>query len=453
MKKIWYRLFTGAFFVLCAIPALGTLVLGPSEAVANETLVPMPCLHNPDGSLNMDFLSDSGDWFAKHFAFRQELITADSAWKAALFATSSQKLVALGQDGWLYYAETVDDYTGADTITPRQAFCAARSLKIAQEYAEGLDAQFLFTVAPNKLSLYPEHFPGLQRADKTAYDLLRAALDQQEVAYADLSGPLSQAGETLYHVTDSHWNNKGAALAHDVLLENLGAGAGPAFAKPGHMEASHEGDLYVMLYPSSRWLDEQFVFDTPLAFTYDTPVRGPDDILIQTTGQGEGSLLMFRDSFGNALHSLLAESFAHAVFTRSAPYDLTQAASADFVILEIVERNIPRLAQGGYLVPAPYVDIGHPVGAGLASIAEAGVAETTTQPAQGLEGYVQLTGTLPQGCDVDSPVYLAAGDAYYYEAFPTSGETEGFTAVLPLEAAPTHAVCRQGGVWAAYPLI
>lgn len=69
-------------------------------------------------------------------------------------------------------------------------------------------------------------------------------------------------------------------------------------------------------------------------------------IQIDTTNeQKEHSLLMFRDSFGNALYPFLADSFGHSRFSRKMPYPLTmmQEVNADVVIVEIVERNIPYL--------------------------------------------------------------------------------------------------------------
>lgn len=421
MKKEWlYRLFTGLFFAVLLAPAVGTLALGPSDAVANESLVPPPRLQEPLGGVNWGFLSDAGDWFAKHFAFRQELITADSLWKAKLFGTSAQSSVALGKDGWLFYAETLDDYTGADNITQRQAFCAAHNLRMVQDYVEEQGARFVFTVAPNKISLYPEMYPGeLPRAGQTAADKLEEVLLNEGVAYADL-GILQ--GEVLYHKTDSHWTNRGAALAHDVILDALGR-EGHAFEKPGHMEAIHEGDLRSMLYPASKKLDEQFVFDTPLDFTYTSDYRADDDILIETAGSGEGALLMFRDSFGNALHRLMAESFEKATFTRATPYDLTKAGEAGCVVLEIVERNIARLAEGDFLMPAPEMEIS-------GDLPELQTPLTLTSvPELNVPGYLRHTGTLAD-CGGSSPVYLAAGGTYY-EAFPTP---DGFTALLPESA-------------------
>lgn len=99
MGKKFSRIFCLLFICACAVPGVGMLLLGESQAAANEVLSPKPVLKNPDGSWNLEIMSDAADYFSDHFAFRQELITADSAWKAALFHTSSQEQVALGKDG------------------------------------------------------------------------------------------------------------------------------------------------------------------------------------------------------------------------------------------------------------------------------------------------------------------------------------------------------------------
>ena len=62
MKKEWlYRIFVGLFFAVLLAPAVGTLLLGPSEAVANETIVPLPRAQTPRGGINWAYLSDAGD--------------------------------------------------------------------------------------------------------------------------------------------------------------------------------------------------------------------------------------------------------------------------------------------------------------------------------------------------------------------------------------------------------
>ena len=450
MKRKLKALFVLLFFCACVVPSLGMLVVGESQASANEVLSPKPQLKNPDGSWNLEFIPDAGDYFADRFAFRQELITADSAWKAGLLHTSSQEQVALGQDGWLFYAETLEDYTGADALTDRQVWAIARSLQLAQEYVESKGGSFLFTVAPNKLSLYPQYGPGgLERGEVTALSQVTEALGENGVPYSDLYSAFTQQEEVLYHQWDSHWTYKGAALAHDVLLSDLGL-SGDMFQREGSYVKDHQGDLYVMLYPASDELEDQWHFANDLAFEYATPIRDVDDLRIETTSAGtNGNLLMFRDSFGNTLHSLLAESFGHAVFSRATPYDLgvMDTIQADTVILEIVERNLKNLAEYPFVLPAPQTDL--TLASWGASREEAAIAVQAVESPQ-FPGYLTVTGNLP-GCDDDSPIYLVVGDTAY-EASPvgSGGSQPGnypFTAYLPAGTDLTGAVAlyRTGG--------
>lgn len=445
MKKYAYLLFTALFFLACLIPGLAMLPLGPSSAAANEHLAPLPKAVQPDGSPNWNLLSDAADYFSGHFAFRQELITADSALKAAVFRTSAQPSVALGRDGWLFYAETLDCYTGASALTEREACCAARSLRLAQDYVQEKGGRFTFTIAPNKLSLYPEHGPqGLERTSATSADRLVEALAREGVAYTDLFGPLAAQEEAMYLRLDSHWTNRGAALGHDLLLEAFGL-AGHAFDKPGSYQESHRGDLHEMLYPASPQLDRQFVFSEELQFEYASKVRGPDDLRILTaSGAENGPLLLFRDSFGNALHSLMAESFSSARFSRAVPYDMGQIGElgAEYVVVEIVERNLPLLADGPFLMLAQELEESPWEGESI-PIEDLKLEEVGSVKTESSGQYRKVTATIGIACDTDSPVYLVtfSGTASttlpltFWEAQPTclSEKATSCTAYFPAE--------------------
>lgn len=447
MKKFGHILFTAAFLITCLAPAAGTVLFGPSKAAGNEVLTPAPRTTNPDGSFNLDLLPDAADWFSDHFAFRQELVTADSVLKSALFHTSAQPDVTLGENGWLYYTETLDDYTGADILTQRQAWCVARSLALAQGYVEERGGVFTFTIAPNKISLYPQFAPHeLIPAGTTSVGLVRKQLELQDVRYTDLFEPILDQDEVLYHQLDSHWNNKGAALGHDLLLAGLGLD-GNAYEKEGTYQLTHRGDLYEMLYPASGRLDRQFEFDHPLEFEYTSPIRGADDLRIMTaSGSQDEPLVMFRDSFGNALHSLMAESFSSAVFSRAMPYNLAlmDQTAARYVVVEIVERNLDLLARTPFLMPAPQVEFTDDV-----SPTEA-TAETESSPSSNLQGYVQLSGKVDSPCDADSPVYVRSG-GIVYEAFPVADSEEPCTAFglcLPDGSdMDIQVIFRSGGRW------
>ena len=142
-----------------------------------------------------------------------------------------------------------------------------------------------------------------------------------------------------------------------------------------------------------------------------------------TNSAGTGSLLMFRDSFGNLLYPYMAESFQSALFSRSMPYklDLIAQREAGFVVAELVERNLDYLIQNVPVMPAPARAIP------ASPAAEAAVAlETSSETA--IPGYVLLRGTLPVPPDEASPVYFRSGDNCW-EAFLL--QDDGFALYLP----------------------
>ena len=64
---------------------------------------------------------------------------------------------------------------------------------------------------------------------------------------------------------------------------------------------------------------------------------------------------MFRDSFGNLLHTFLADAYGQAAFSRAMPYtmSLLDQTGADTVLIEIVERNLDWWATQAPIFPAP----------------------------------------------------------------------------------------------------
>lgn len=340
-----YKIFTAAFVLLCLIPSAGMLFLPPTQAAANERLSPKPTLKNEDGSWNTAVLDQVTDYIADHFALRQEMVTANAALQTTLLATSPAEDVIYGSDGWLYYAATLDDYQNHATLTEEQARQVAQTVADMQAYCEARGARFVFTIAPNKNSLYPEYMPSryLQSDSPGNYELVAQYLQEYDVNYADLFTFFSEQDEVLYLRTDSHWTNRGAALAHDFLMQTLGLPYTSFGAASYTTENTHRGDLYEMLYPKGTELEAQQQYK--IDFSYVTPPRTAEDILIQTTSEHaqNGRLILCRDSFGNALHPFLAADFREAVITRQMPYPLTQVQAGDTVIVEIVERNLENL--------------------------------------------------------------------------------------------------------------
>ena len=339
--------------ILALTPLLGMLVFGPGAALSNERPAAKPQLVKA-GKPNLDVLSETADYLAGGFFLRPQLVTLNSLVQAAVFGESAGGDVVLGTDGWLYYAETLADFQGTSPMTAREIFCAAKNLSLLQEYCEANGTRFMFVCAPNKNTIYPAFMPDQYRKTEAVSDLdrLEAALDRAGVSYCDVRGVLTNREALTYYKTDSHWNGYGSHLAAAEILRALGKGG------PNENETldakTHAGDLYKMLYPASSKEEAAPALARTRSFSYVSDVRGPDDQFIETQSNADGTLFVFRDSFGNALHEDLAEAFGKAAFSRAMPYDASLVeAMPDVLIAEIAQRNLRWLAQRPPLIAAP----------------------------------------------------------------------------------------------------
>lgn len=416
-KKCLPLVFTALCLILCMIPSVGMIFRPTTEPIGNERAVELPSLTDGDGALNLEYFTQLGAYFNQHFAFRSEALTADAKLMSGVFGTSNVDSVTVGSDGWLYYTDTLDDYLGRDVFTSREVRDVIRNLSLIRGYTESQGAQFLFTIAPNKNTLYPEHMPyydSLQVSETRNRDLIRAALADSDIPYADLFALFEEQDEVLYFARDSHWNNKGALLAYDGILTALGKEHDDYADAPVTRRKDFIGDLSRMIYPAGAEPEYEWYYGAEDRYTYVTPTKSVEDGRITTAcGGADGRLYMYRDSFGNALLPFFAAAYGDATFTKAFPMILSAdlaAARPDTFIMELVERNLDWLITRPPILPSPRltdVNIGSRQEADLSAEA---------QPCMYSKDYVQFGG------EVDSAA-LADDDALYAAVTDAAGET------------------------------
>lgn len=426
------------FFAICLCPSLGMLVTKQETSSENRQLSEFPSPKTEEGKINVEWLSQAGDYFQEHFAFRNELVTGNALLHGRLLETSTADGVIQGKNGWLYYKDSLDDYLGQDLLSDRSLFNIAHMLSMTQQALEEKGVNFLFTIAPNKNSLYGDNMPyydKLKVSDQTNRENLESWLTTEKVAYADLYQALMEEDEVLYHARDSHWNNKGAALAADVLMDALGKNHDSYEGESYTVRRDYTGDLDTMLYPLASTADDEIYYDKETTYATVEEIQSNFDPRITTVNPvKEGSLVMYRDSFGNALLPYMADAYANAYFSRGIPYQLmdVETHSADTVIIERAERFLPEMSQFPPVLTAKEISL------------------TEDQELQGSDGAVdvkikpqgmtaQLSGRIKEGLlDTDSRIYLKVNGSVY-EAFPMDVKVEedlddnGFCLYLPSE--------------------
>jgi hypothetical protein len=267
-----------------------------------------------------------------------------------------------GLDGWLYFSgdRTLEDFQGRLPFTREELDSWAVALTGKQRWLAARGIPYLFIIAPNKQSIYPEFLPpwlAARRGETRADQLVRHLKAHTDVAVLDLRpGLLSRKGKTtLYRRLDSHWNMRGAAVARALILEALHKHApalelAPVPRGTWRRQEIGGGDLARMLgrdqdtevVPIWRIVEQRCHLN--LTGLDERQIGAGELLLDECTGAGVDALV-FRDSFMNRLRPLLTPLFRRTLYIwqRPDPCLLQRIAgerAPGLVIEQTLERNL-----------------------------------------------------------------------------------------------------------------
>lgn len=412
-NKILKMAYIVIFILALVIPGVWTFV-GKQENIGNEEVVDF-------SDANYFNVADKADeYMNQKFGFRNKLVGFNNLLCYNVFGESGNDQVIVGEDGWLFYTSALHDYNGTDVLSDGEIVKIAKILAMTETYVTNNGGKFLFISAPNKMEIYGEYMPYYHMEDKTDgnYEKLFAELEKDGVTSVDLKEYLKSFKESskqaLYYKTDSHWNEYGAALAYEKIMQSCDEQYIEFSKEYVIKENVFKGDLYTMLFPDGKELFESVIIDKEYEFYYTSNFRSSDDLVIQTMNdEANGNFIMWRDSFGGFIYTFFAESFYEAEFRREIPYNFTNIGEKDVVIIEIVERNIPLLLENPPVIEAMTTNV-------TADKKNEIKPEITAKNASGLYLLEAEISTLPEDCtDIYFKVYN--GEEYVtYEAFPSA---------------------------------
>lgn len=360
MKKI-NMIFITFCLIILLIPFAGMAVAPTNETTENKVLSEFPKLFE-ERKLNVDFLNDLGEYFTAHFAFRPQMVSSNALIYGKLFGTSTTDQVLIGKNNWMYYTETLNDYTGQHLMTERALKNVVHNLALMQKYVESRGSEFLLVIAPNKNSIYDENMPYYyrKRTGKNNYERLMPLLDSAGIHYTDLFTAFAESDEVLYLERDSHWTNKGAVLVYNQIMENTDLDYETYEHIPYEVKKDHMGDLTEMLYPENSEPDENEYYQKKWLHSYNNEVTDNMDDWIETSSpKSDACLLMYRDSFGESVLPFLAEEFGNAYFSRLVPYNLlnVDGYQPDYTVIERTERRLSSFAEQAAVMQTSEVQI------------------------------------------------------------------------------------------------
>ena len=441
LKKTISIIYAVIFIISLLLPVFSMPFWGESSSAEKRELQAFPEIYSTETGFNKEFTSEISDYVSEHFSFRSRFVTLWSLISADFFNTSTMDNVIMGKDGWLFFGDTIPDYLRTNVFNENQLYGAVKTLDLMNEYVSANGGKFLFVVAPNKNTVYPQYMPAFQKTgtNSSNYKLLTSCLSDKEY-YLNVLPLFMKRSEQLYHKKDSHWNNLGASICYSAITEKLGKASEDYESSGYSVKKDWSGDLDLMLFPTRNNLDEQIHFNKEYQFEYVSSFHSEDDIKIKTyNSDGNGNLIMYRDSFTNALQPMLSSTFENAYFTRILPCRLSEndIESGDTVILELAERNIPEIISSAPVMQAPLRDE-----TSICKVSDVVCYQENVMDLTHVYGYFE------RPCSqTDIYVTVDNGDNnYIYEAFPVmenellsqQGITDipsnavGFSAYIPL---------------------
>jgi hypothetical protein len=370
----WNALLSTLFVVVIALPLAANLagVDGADAAAENRELARFPPL-TMSWTAVRDFLPGVSAWFDDHFGFRSRFVRWYGESRLFGFGVSPSTSVIKGNHGWFFYADDmgVEDYTNAEALTPEALANWRQAVIRARDWLRARHVAYVFVVAPDKPAIYEEAMPrtlarigALSRTDQLMTTL-------QDTGFAiDLRPWLleAKARERIYHQTDTHWNDRGAQVAYQRIIEAVRArvpSTPPAWTRSDFepVERTVEGlDLAAMMGL------KRVMRETDLALQPRRPRRarvvepagaGPMDelgwLVTEIDDPALPRAVIVRDSFCSRLVPFLSEHFSRAVYVWQNDFDanLVGQERPDVVIQEIVGRHLYNFIPSPELVPEP----------------------------------------------------------------------------------------------------
>lgn len=304
--------------------------------------------------------------FSDHLPFRSFLINANHLIKLKLLNTSTSQDVTLGKDNWLFYTsgDNLMYSLNAKPFTDSELSQIKTNLEKTDHYFSSLGIHFYFMVAPNAQTIYPEYWPDnlVKVQPESRLEQLTSYLKKENsaVAFINPTSELLSAKKLgqIYYKYDTHWNNLGAFIAYQTLLNRVNEDfpdlnplslSDFTFSTQIAQRKDMEGMLGLSNYyqetepilTAKQQLKSHVVMEKCPKQYISCPLitREVDDKTLPT-------LVMYRDSFAANMIPYLSEHFQKSTFIWSAtPYsvDTVKKDKPDIVILELTERELWRL--------------------------------------------------------------------------------------------------------------
>ena len=228
MRKILSFIFV--FFLLAPT---GVWMAGLEFGIDVDRLGLKPPRLYPQIFLDNEYYLSFDQYFNDSLSIRGPLIYAKNWLDYHLFHTSDSREVHLGSNGWLYGRKSIKGYRKEACNDNAYVEQLALELHALEKIIEASGRRFLFTIAPNKSTIYPEFVgfvPKGKQCSSSLYDLFLDKITAYPLkGFIMLDGTLREEKKNhglLYDKNDTRWNSLGAMVATTTILKKVFDGQG-----------------------------------------------------------------------------------------------------------------------------------------------------------------------------------------------------------------------------------
>jgi alginate O-acetyltransferase complex protein AlgJ len=372
------------FVVIISLPLAANLagVDGADSGAENRELAAFPPLD--DWTISMaDYGSRFAHWFDDHFGFRSRLVRWYGETRLFGLGASPAPTVIKGRDAWFFYGEdgSIDDYARVDPMTPAALDNWRAATTSARDWLRARAIAYVFFIAPDKYVIYPEMMPpairqsgAVSRTDQL-YDALASPKLSDGSDTPDRGGftvdvrpalMQAKAHQRIYHQTDTHWNDRGALVAYQTIIDAVRRqlpAVPPAWTRDDFEPQTREVDGMDLagMMGLTRVIKEVDLALVPKRARHARviepagaePTAEEGRLVTELAGSSLPRAVIFRDSFVSRLVPFLSEHFSRAVYVWQNDFDaaLVTTERPDVVVQEIVGRHLYNFIPSPELVP------------------------------------------------------------------------------------------------------
>jgi hypothetical protein len=309
-------------------------------------------------SLN-NYFQGISDYVRDHFGFRETLIGLNARIKL-FFGESPVDSVLKGRDGW-HFLKTYDPLLMSKTDKPQiEAALQSRARFVYRRFQSLAEKNvgYLYFVAPNKMTIYPENLPRLYgfMDHQASYQVFQNSLPSADSYYLNMvtwliDNKSIKSKSELYFRTDSHWNDLGASVAYTALADKARTILPNLIIEPGHHafvnEPYLESDLVNLMGITSRARATAPTTTFPQCAQRNNIKAYLPMINVIRCSKNTTVAVLIGDSFMTKIYPYFAESvgalyIVNKGISQTALLDLVDRVKPDIIFEETVQRDLAK---------------------------------------------------------------------------------------------------------------